>query len=197
MIEDAERINSALLDEIAQRQGNEQGISRSNRNGWHSESDFFVRTEPAHVELSQAIHAAARDATARISGKGANVVGIGMQINGWINVNPPGAYNVPHGHPGSFWSGAYYVKNAAGEDGSEGGGAISFIDARSAPAGQPLVQAPTFRGSHAVSPAAGMLLLFPSSLRHWVQPNGSAEDRVTIAFNVFLFPPGAVAQRRS
>jgi hypothetical protein len=29
-----------------------------------------------------------------------------------------------------------------------------------------------------------MLLMFPSYLRHWVYPNESDQDRVTIAFNV-------------
>ena len=196
-IEDAERINAALLEEIVVRQRSEQGVSRSNRKGWHSESDFFVRSEPAHAELARAIHNAARDATARVAAKGLDVAAIGMQINGWINVNPPGAFNVPHDHPGSFWSGAYYVKNVGAEAGAEGGGAIGFIDTRSAPAGQPLVQAPALKGMHAMIPPAGMLLLFPSSLRHWVQPNESTEDRVTIAFNVFMLPPVAAAQRRS
>lgn len=196
-IADAERINAALLEEIAVRQAEEAGVNRSNRNGWHSESDFFGRTEPAHAELAQAIYAAARDATARVAPKGADLSGVGMRIMGWINVNPTGAYNVPHDHPGSFWSGAYYVSNPASDEGNPSAGAISFIDCRSAPAGQPLVQAPVHQGMHTLRPKAGAMLLFPSSLRHWVQPNDSSEDRVTIAFNVFMFPAGGAAQPRS
>lgn len=169
---------------------------RSNRKGWHSESDFFARKEPAHAELSQAIAGAARNATVRIAAKGVDAGQFAMNIMGWVNINPPGAHNVPHDHPGSYWSGCYYVKNDEPVDNpAGGGGAITFIDARSAPAGQPLVQAPTMRALHSVHPKPGALLLFPSSLKHLVSPNESDQDRVTIAFNVFLFPAGATPRR--
>jgi uncharacterized protein (TIGR02466 family) len=194
-IEDAERINALLLEEIAARRKTEDGIVRSNRKGWHSESDFFTRKDPAHAELAQAIRNAARDATARVAAEGTQLNQIGMNIMGWVNVNPSGAYNMPHDHPGSFWSGCYYVKNDKPAD--PGGGDITFIDARSAPAGQPVVQAPVFRALHSVHPQPGSLLLFPSSLKHLVNPNDSEEDRVTIAFNVFLFPAAPAAPRRS
>lgn len=194
-IADAERINAALLQEIAARQGSEAGIVRSNRKGWHSESDFFVRPEPAHAELAQAITNAARDAIARVAPKEVAVGQIGMTIMGWINVNPPGAHNVPHDHPGSFWSGCYYVKND--KTGNPAAGAITFIDARSAPAGQPVVKAPALKALHSAHPPPGTLLLFPSSLKHLVSPNESDEDRVSIAFNVFVFPAGAGPKARS
>jgi uncharacterized protein (TIGR02466 family) len=187
-VPDAERLNSALLAEIAARQNAEAGVVRSNRKGWHSESDFFTRSEPAHVELANAVRAAARDATARVAAPGVDAGELGMGVVGWINVNPPGAHNVPHDHPGSFWSGCYYVKNDQPEGEPSNGGSITFIDARSAPAGQPVVRAPAFKALFGVHPLPGALLLFPSNLKHLVTPNDSADDRVTMAFNVFLFP---------
>ena len=30
--------------------------------------------------------------------------------DGWVNINPTGAMNAPHDHPGAFWSGVYYVQ---------------------------------------------------------------------------------------
>lgn len=66
------------------------------------------------------------------------------------------------------------------------GGSISFIDARSAPAGSALVQSPLLASSYTMRPEPGMLLMFPGTLKHWVHPNNSPEERVTVAFNVFL-----------
>ncbi len=192
-IPDAERLNSALLAEITARQAVDPGVFRSNRKGWHSKSDFFLRQEPAHAELSRAITRAAFDGALRVAGNQDDIREIGMKINGWINVNPPGAHNVPHDHPGSFWSGAYYVKNSKSLDEPQLGGAISFIDARTAPTGQPLIKAPTLAGLKTFHPTAGTLLLFPSTIKHLVHPNDSDEDRVTIAFNVFVIPPAGAA----
>lgn len=186
-IADAERLNAELLEEIEVRRNVDPGVVRSNRAGWHSESDFFQRSEPAHRAVSRAITAAVADATKRVRGPKAAKEPIQIQINGWININPPGAYNVPHDHPGSFWSGCYYVSTDPNAQKTDEGGSITFIDMRCAPTGQPLVKSPLFAGSHTLHPAPGTLLLFPSNLKHWVHPNNWDQDRVTMAFNVFLF----------
>jgi uncharacterized protein (TIGR02466 family) len=185
-IADAERINGLLLGEIEARRQNDPGVQRSNRSGWHSESDFFSRTEPGHAALSLAIRGAVADATMQIAGNGARGEKLNYRIVGWINVNPQNAYNVPHEHPGSFWSGSYYVVNDAASPDLEAGGEISFLDARSPPAGQPLIKAPMLAGTHSVRPMPGTLLLFPSSAKHWVHPNSAETNRVSIAFNVFI-----------
>jgi uncharacterized protein (TIGR02466 family) len=184
---EAARINAALLKEIEKRRETDTGVVRSNRAGWHSESDFFLRKEAGHAEASKAIIAAVSDATGRIRGKNSPPGTMQIQFNGWINVNPPLAYNVPHDHPGSFWSGCYYIKNDPPTEKNSESGAITFIDPRCAPAGQPLVKSPLYAGSFTVQPEPGTLLLFPSNAKHWVHPNGSEGDRVTMAFNVFLF----------
>lgn len=194
-IADAERLNPILLAEIAERRKTDPSVVRSNRAGWHSESDFFLRKEPAHAEVSKAIHAAVADITRRVRGPKAQGA-LQIQINGWINVNPPGAYNVPHDHPGSFWSGCYYIStNPEQEEGDEGG-AISFLDMRCAPTGQPLMRSAVFAGSHSMMPKPGALLLFPSNLKHWVHPNNWDQDRITMAFNVFLSAAGPKGGRR-
>ena len=187
-IADAERINAALLEEIEQRRVQEPGVLRSNRAGWHSASDFFTRKEATHVELARAVTRAVGDATQRIS-QGQMQENLRIQLSGWININPPGAYNVPHDHPGSYWSGCYYVKMDKRTARTDEGGAITFIDPRCAPAGQPLVKAPVFHGAQSMHPVPGTLLIFPSNVKHWVHPNSSDEERVTMAFNAFVFAP--------
>jgi uncharacterized protein (TIGR02466 family) len=182
----AEQINALLLQETEARRQSDQGVVRSNRSGWHSESDFFTRSEPGHQALAAAIRETVGDATLRIGKNPARLQALNYRFQGWVNVNPTHAYNVPHDHPGSFWSGSYYVTNTAGVPDDEVGGAITFIDPRCAPAGQPLVQAPMFKGGHNLQPAPGTLLLFPSNAKHWVHPNSAETDRVTVAFNVFV-----------
>lgn len=194
-IADADRLNAALLAEIADRRAAEPGVVRSNRAGWHSASDFFERREPAHLEVARAIKSACRDGTDRLRQRGGGKAPYFMQINGWINVNPPGAYNVPHDHPGSFWSGCYYIKTSEARHAGDEAGAITFLDPRCAPAGQPIIRAPIFGGSHSLQPEPGTLLLFPSNVKHWVHPNESTEDRVTMAFNVFMFARRASDRR--
>lgn len=182
LIDDAERINAEILKEIDQRRAAETGMVRSNRSGWHSDLDFFARQEPAHRELAQAIMLSLADATRRCAAQGTDLSKLQLQCDGWVNVNPDGGYNVPHDHPGAFWSAAYYVYVPEARDGTPDG-AIEFIDHRSAPPGQGLVQSPYHRGLVTMRPVAGMLLVFPSNLKHWVHPNRSAYERVTIAIN--------------
>lgn len=191
-VADAERINALLLQEIAARRQTEPGVTRSNRSGWHSESDFFGRSEPGHAALSLAIQGAVIDATRRIK-RGNKWKDIHFQLSGWINVNPTNAYNVPHDHPGSFWSGSYYVANDHTGEEAPSSGAISFLDPRHAPAGQTVVKAPVFN-SHNLRPAPGVLLVFPSNAKHWVHPNTSGFDRVTVAFNAVVIGSGAQKQ---
>ncbi len=181
-IDEAERINKTILEEIGQRRAGEKGMVRSNRAGWHSDLDFFQRKEPAHRELAQAIMRSIADATRRCAAKGVDLQKMRLECDGWVNVNPDGGYNVPHDHPGAFWSAAYYVYVPPAEKGSVEG-SIEFIDPRSAPPGQGLVKSPYMRGLYTMRPKAGTLVVFPSTLKHWVHPNGSTEERVTIAIN--------------
>lgn len=180
-IADFERINAEIIKEIDDRMKNEAGMVRSNRSGWHSDLDFFARKEPAHRELAQKIMQCLADATQRVANKEA-LKNLRLECDGWVNVNPKGGYNVPHDHPGAFWSAAYYIKVPPSATGGMAG-SIEFIDHRSAPPGQGLVKSPYMRSLHAMKPAPGTLVVFPSTLKHWVHPNDADEDRITIAIN--------------
>src|SRR5215217_9029755 len=119
-----------------------------------------------------------------------------MECDGWINVNPTGAYNTPHDHPGNLWSGTYYVTTPDAGDASGASGRIEFIDSRSGLADN-LVNAPFTASKCGIRPQPGMLLLFPANLLHWVHPNAAEDERVTIAFNARFVPRiGASSQAR-
>ena len=192
-VEEAEQLNCELLQEIAKRRRIEQGESKSNRQGWHSAYDLFKRKEKAHVRLAGIIRDAVDQATRKLA-PNADLTKLQMECDGWINVNPTGAYNTPHDHPGNLWSGTYYVTTPdAGEAGGSSG-RIEFIDSRSGLADN-LVNAPFTASKCGIRPKPGMLLLFPANLLHWVHPNAAAEDRVTIAFNARFSPRTARSAR--
>jgi uncharacterized protein (TIGR02466 family) len=193
LIEDAEALNRELLAEIDKRRSGEQGRNVSNRQGWHSDYDLFRRKEKAQAKLAGIIRDAVEQATRKLA-PDADLTRLKMECDGWINVNPTGAYNTPHDHPGNLWSGTYYVATPDAGEAIGASGRIEFIDTRSGLADN-LVNAPFTASKCGVRPKPGMLLLFPANLLHWVHPNAAAEDRVTIAFNARFIPRTAGASR--
>jgi uncharacterized protein (TIGR02466 family) len=99
----------------------------------------------------------------------------------WMNANLPGGYNAPHTHPGAHWSGVYYVAQPDVETGSSG--KIEFLDPRTDLPNWHLLEASAFNAKKSIQPMPGELILFPSYLLHWVYPNETSQDRVTIASN--------------
>jgi uncharacterized protein (TIGR02466 family) len=190
--DDFEALNKALLAEIAVRRKSEDSVSRSNVAGWHSASDFFSRTEPAHAQLAGLIREAIWTAN-RVTGAANKLAVINLALDGWININPCGAYNSPHDHPGAYWSGCYYVHVPAGEPPE---GAIEFLDPRTAPVGNGVVGTGQWPGYFRVMPKAGEILIFPATTRHWVHPHRADEERVTIAFNARFSPVAAVRRKQ-
>jgi uncharacterized protein (TIGR02466 family) len=177
-----EDLNSRLLAEIAKRRKSEPGIDRSNRYGWHSKIDFFDRSEPAHAELGTEIDAMVAAVASKLTPD--LPTELKAVHEGWINVNPIHAMNSPHDHAGSFWSGTYYVHVPVPEDETDRqSGAIEFIDPRGSIGSNAMLETPFTRGRFTARPATGTCFIWPSFVRHWVHPNRSTEERVSIAFN--------------
>ena len=183
---EAARLNPLLLAEIAAIRAGDPGLARSNRDGWHSRDDLFERTEPALARRAGLLRDAIAVATRQIA-PGSDDAGLTLECQGWINVNPPGAFNTPHDHPGWYWSGAYYVATPEAEPAAGGAdataGCIEFLDGRTNLRILSQIDAPCMASKVLYRPDAGTLLLFPSHLRHWVYPNAASEDRVSIAIN--------------
>ncbi|RBP49795.1 TIGR02466 family protein [Arenicella xantha] len=108
--------------------------------------------------------------------------------NMWANMSPQGGYNRSHTHPGSLWSGVYYVQSPPDC------GRIIFQDPR--PQAHTMSVATDLDASAGFEQwpevfhqaVAGRVILFPSWLRHEVEANlcrlsGRASDRISISFN--------------
>ena len=100
----------------------------------------------------------------------------------WININQYKDYNSTHAHPDGIVSGVYYVKVP------ENSGQIRLIH----PAQQVMESywSPYYdnynkynSSSWVFPPEENKLLLFPSWLLHYVEPNLSNEERISISFN--------------
>lgn len=90
----------------------------------------------------------------------------------WGNINGMAAGNFPHIHGGDI-SGVFYLKVP------ENSGNIVFVN--------PAVRSESHRiriKNLSVRPDKLALFLFPSWLEHYVEPNRSDEDRISISFNI-------------
>lgn len=100
----------------------------------------------------------------------------------WVNVYRTGDAQEAHVHQNNVLSGIYYVKtpDLCGE--------LLFHSTLS----DVMLDPPKTRIDDlntevaAITPSAGQMLLFRSSLRHSVKPNRSTEDRISVAFNIAM-----------
>lgn len=167
-------MDRALLALIYQLKQTDPGYSASNVLGWHSKDNLF---ELGEVQPFKAFVNAAIAEVAQAMGYGSVRI---FPANCWANVNPKYASNKIHDHANCLFSGVYYLK--APKD----GGNLMFYDPRSAKSFyKPKVSTFTAYTADAIAHVAetGLLLIFPSWLKHGVEPNLSDEDRVSISFN--------------
>lgn len=183
---DAAAINAALEAEIVVRRASEPGLEVSNRGGWHSARDLFLRDEPAQRALCEALRGAVDEATRKLVPDAA-LAAIEAHYDGWINASRAGDYHSPHDHPGAFWSGVYYVRTAAS------GGEIEFQSGRAGNPHAALMPAPMSWDWTRIVPRAGVVLLFPGHLRHAVLPFDGDGERISISFNVAYRAKGSGA----
>ena len=152
----------------------------------YQSQDFFVRDLPAVRWLKDQID----DTTAAFLEQHGVRQRRTWTIFGWYNVNRRGDHHAPHTHPRCYLSGTYYVSvpparsDAAPPDAHPS--SISFYDPRTAanmiaPEGDP-----DRRSTHVVHPSPGTLLMWPSPVQHYVHPNLSDEQRISISFNVII-----------
>ena len=159
-----------------ERSKNTQGTKNSNVGGWHSgninypDSPFFFLSDIEKICQEYARDILKTDDSVCLS-------------NAWININNKYHSNLIHAHPKSVLSGVYYIKTP------EECGNIKFFH----PAYDSVIRDWTYslRESHPSNsifwwlPAnEGSLYIFPSWLKHMVEPNMSDEERISISFNV-------------
>ena len=170
-------IKDDLIAWIYQYQKNDEGVTISNRGGWQSRSHFHF--EPSFIRFYDYIF--------RHILNSLPFVDVNARIqNMWININKKGDLNVIHDHPESMLSGVFWVKTPddCGKINFQSPEAFnySFLHRRA----HPELRKINFDSSVEIEPKEGSILLFPANLKHQVNPNMSDEDRISIAFNIWL-----------
>lgn len=187
-LDDAENINRELLEYFLPKASAEAGRQLTNLGGWQSSDNFHALELPAAQRLCRAVTEVVNSATAIYTPGGLVESTLALRMNAWVNVNPPGASNVAHGHAGAFWSAVYYVDD--GDAGGDNGGELFLHDPRGL---LPAMHDPLLRFriegcvtagyTEKVTPKSGLLAIFPSWLLHAVDPFHGTRPRVSVAFN--------------
>ena len=187
-VPDSESLNAHLIDEIyAERDRDGTGVSKSNfpeLGSWHSH--VKLHKDAAFAGLVEYVDAAAAMMCRELGYHRSYQLTIGTM---WSIINPPGAANRAHIHPGCIWSGVYYVQAPRNS------GRIEFIDPRTQNLMSPVEYIPDTKRPRMCwtkvkyRPVAGKMLIFPSWLYHSVAPNrsramGKDADRIIVSFNL-------------
>lgn len=165
----------SLMLYIQKLTSNFNSVLNSNYGGWQSPNIDLTESPNSLIELKQSIDEAVGEVC-----KDTSLPTLCLD-NLWFNVNPPGTYNIIHTHPRSLISGVFYIDVPADNMGN-----IRFYrdDAAEYYITDDIRTENSFT-SLAVeyAPKNGVLLLFPSWLKHSVQGNMSTENRVSMSFN--------------
>ncbi len=164
------------------------GQKRSSVGGWRSEGNFFDVNVDAVRQLADAAIACSLDYL-EACGVQFNRSAHTGRLTGWANVNGRGHYNAPHRHNGYDLSGCFYLAQPAATTNSTG--VIEFLDQRNLTPQAERFGGPMFSSSFALRPEPGQIVIFPSSLMHWVRPNHTDEDRIVIAWNLDVVERGS------
>jgi uncharacterized protein (TIGR02466 family) len=178
VLQNADALNDQLRGVILERERATASVCRSNQGGWQSRPDFFEWGEPGTATLGRLISNAINIATESIRVPAA--LKIEFRLHGWAAVNRKGHYNTAHVHPGSTWSGTYYVD--AGDETSDAPGALLELLHPITAAAMNFFEG-VLPSARLVRPQTGMIILFPSYLQHGVRVYGGERPRICVAFN--------------
>ena len=179
--------NSGIFEFCQNKRKESEGRVRSNDKGWQSNDLLWdeIKNNPAMTSLLATIE--------ELSNQYRHDVGWredawGYISNWWININSRNSTNKIHMHPCCYFSGAYYVKADPEVHGTivfrtPIVGRLSMMDHGIDPNPKQGWN-PTTSASWEYKPKTGNFLIFPSWLEHFVEPNKTDEERISISFNI-------------
>jgi len=164
-----------LVDYLYDFSSKNESSSASNMGGWQSNS-FMYREQsfkPFRDLMWNTLEPYLLQITQQIEDLGDNRPNLEL-YNVWFNINATDTFNMMHTHPHSIYSGVMWIK--APED----CGNLVLVD----PSKHNVFGiVPT---EYEFEPVEGNVIVFPSHLPHYVKPNNSDEDRISVSFNIVL-----------
>ncbi len=188
-VADAADLNAALREVIGQRHKTHPGTQDATPGYWRSDRDMDRWGGAPAIKL---LAIARNTATRATTDRQGQPVTLTWRATMWASVDRTGHGGEFHSHPGSFWSGVYYVDDGGIDADPTLGGELEFMDPRGP---GPAMYAPQLAfgsaglsagANETIRPRAGRLLLFPAWLLHQVRPCGGTAERISIAFNLSL-----------
>lgn len=168
----APQLPSWVAAVLARRAASPRPAGRTNRQGWNSE-DMAVLEQPAFAPLQQAIRSGCASALGEMG-----VRDTPFKLQSWINLHDRGGFNFLHVHEGCLLSGCFYLKVPSAS------GNLVFRDPRPGVIhGYVKGAVPNGYSDIQLTPDAGLLVLFPCWMEHFVEPHDSDEPRISISFN--------------
>jgi len=186
-----EPMNDELVRFCLEQEKNQAGLQTGSIQGYHSDRQFFDNDNWAVQQLKELMIDNARkylqeywksESVTPLS----SVRDLSLQLSGWSVLLREGDFSKPHTHPTSHISGVYYVmtKESSQQSQSDEGNLV-LVDPRIRASGSPLKGQ---KSNAMFSPKAGMAVMFPSWLEHFVLPFKGDGLRISIACNFVLSP---------
>lgn len=184
-IPNPEDLNARLEARIREEMSKTATSDATNRgDSWRSNKQFLNWDGDAVSELRGHMQNAV---TAMIRGTVNNPVEEHFKdwlFESWVLLHRTGGFNVAHVHASArfTWSGIYYAKTgfAPGEPVTKG---ITVLQDRSAVPKEIINNPDPFEREYRIAPEAGMIVVFPSTVWHYVEPFDGDTERITIPFN--------------
>lgn len=177
-----DEINRTAIKNIALAWRNKEPelAGNSNEGGWHSRSIENVDLLPPDIRDPLTQMVVELDKAIEYCRTSAGFPPLEMQ-NFWINVNGPGAYHTLHNHQDAMLSGVFYIDVP-----TDNMGDLQFYRGDEAQYYIPdnLSTYNTITSTMATyPPKPGMVVIFPSWVKHAVKQNRSDAERIAISFN--------------
>jgi uncharacterized protein (TIGR02466 family) len=164
--ENTEDMNKRLVEIIHEKEREGQKVEKSIKGGWHSAEDVHTWDFPEIKQFVGFMTEATTELTKMSAGVTDDEFGADTTFVAWANILRNGGFHRNHTHPGSAWSGVYYVQSGMDsipdEDADEGG-FIEFSDPRNAVEMVPIPGNP-FGQRLTLPPESGRLYAFPAWL---------------------------------
>ena len=187
---DVPELNEKLKNEIWRNRALDPvGLYRSNAAGtWHSKDDILQASGDAGLELHKMFGEGFTSYASHVYKADMSKYVVNVRIQAWAMVYEDRGYAAVHNHPNCHASAVYYVDNtvppkeitmATGVKLRSGD--IEFLDTRSNSTMQ--VTGLRMNPSCIIGYKTGRMLVFPSSLPHYVHPVNGPGERIAIAAN--------------
>jgi len=158
------------------------GKPRSNRNGWQSDR-YSSNCNLIRNQFSEFINLELKClefVNCAMAKNGYTLKFLNSRCTWWVNINQEFSYNVIHCHPKCEWVAVYYPKIESKKQGE-----LTFVRTDGSNHNAIYENAiHEYMQNYYVCPIEqGKLYVFPSHLLHYVTPNMTKNDRISISFN--------------